>query len=275
MNNKTLALFTLIFFTIILSSCNNVTNYDDIAPLPPKNIKTITGDNRVDIYWDPSPSTDVAGYNVYYSYSYNGKYTLIGSTKETYFIDSEARNGNTYYYAVTAYDFNGNESQLSDDIVYDTPRPEGFNQVVFDYLQFPDQSAYNFSSFSVVPYNSQNADFFFENYNGTYYIDVWKDSDIQDMGITKDIYDVDYAPLTGWVPLVEGENIKYAEAKIGHTYVIWTWDNHYAKIRVKEITSQRMVFDWAYQLVEGNRELKRADNPTTRKETYKIVIRKR
>jgi hypothetical protein len=29
-------------------------------------------------------------------------------------------------------------------------------------------------------------------------------------------------------------------------------------VRIKNIVGDRMVFDWAYQLVEGNRELKRA-----------------
>ena len=32
--------------------------------------------------------------------------------------------------AVAAYDFNGNESELSYDVIYSTPRPEGFNQPI-------------------------------------------------------------------------------------------------------------------------------------------------
>lgn len=260
----------------LLTACNNVTDhYDTTAPLPPTNIKTITGDNRVDIYWDPSPDRDVAGYNVYYSYSYNGKYILIGNTTNTYFVDNGAQNGTTYYYAVTAYDYNGNESELSYDVVYDTPRPEGFNQAIFDYLQYPDIAGYDFSNYQVVPYDGNDADFFFENYNGIYYLDVWDDTDIQDMGQTQDIYDISYAPTSGWVPLNEGENIKYVEAKLNHTYVVWTWDNHYAKVRIKEITPQRVVFDWAYQLVEGNKELKRAETPSVRKDVPKEVLRYR
>ena len=70
----------------------------------------------------------------------------------------------------------------------------------------------------------------------------------------------------GWVPLKQGENVKYTKAIIGNTYVIWTWDNHYAKVRVKTLLSERVVFDWAYQLVEGNRELKRGNVSTERKE---------
>ncbi len=249
-------LFLIITF---LFGCNQLDDfrYDDIPPSPPSNIRTITGDRRVDIFWDHSPESDVAGYNVYYSYSYDGRYTFIGSTDDNYFVDNECQNGVTYYYAVTALDYNNNESELSRDVIYDTPRPEGFNQAVFDYNISPNNAGYDFNLYQVVPYNSENADFFFESYDGKYYITVWEDTDIQDMGPTRDIYDISYAPLDGWIPIKSGENIKYAEAIIGHTYVIWTWDNHYAKIRIKNITRERIVFDWAYQLVEGNRELKR------------------
>ncbi len=259
----TAAVLSAIFF---LSGCNNLHEYyDDIPPSPPRNVKTVTGDNRVDIFWDRNPESDIAGYNVYFSYSYEGKYTLIGSTIKTSFIDAKAKNEITYYYGVTAYDYAGNESKLSDDVVYDTPRPEGFNQAVFDYRRSPNNSGYDFSKFLVVPYNDKAADFFFENYNGQYFINVWDDSDIQDMGATKDIWDISYAPMTGWVPIKPNENIKYVEAKVGNTYVIWTWDNHFAKIRVSNITRERMVFDWAYQLVEGNRELKVRNVPGERK----------
>ncbi len=247
----------IIIFSFLFSSCAKKDYYvDNTPPTPPTNIRTVDGDNRVDIYWDRSPESDVAGYNVYYSYSYNGKYTLIGNTQNDYFVDYDAKNGVTYYYAVTAYDYNENESALSKDVVYDTPRPEGFNQSIFDYRKFPDNSGYSFADYSVVPYNDSTADFFFENFNGTYYLDVWEDTDIQDMGKTTDIYDVSTAPDSGWVPLKPNENIKYTYAIVGHTYIIWTWNNHFAKIRISQITPQRIVFDWAYQLVKGNKQLK-------------------
>ncbi len=230
--------------------------YDTTPPSPPTDIKTFTGDNRIDISWRHSPERDLAGYNIFVSDAYDGEYVLIGNTADNYFVDLGAVNGETYYYAISAYDINGNESDLSYDVVYDTPRPEGFNQTIFEYNQFPDNAGYSFRNYLVVPYNDDRCDLFFEKYNGKYYLDVWSDSDIQDMGPTTDIYDISEAPLTGWVPLVEGENVKYAEAVEGHTYVIWTWNNHFAKVRIKLITSERIVFDWAYQVAEGNPELK-------------------
>lgn len=265
---------SIIFLGLALTGCDHFhDSYDNTPPSPPTNLRTVTGDNRVDIEWDKNPERDVAGYNVYYAYSYNGKYTLIGTTQNTYFIDDGAQNGTTYYYAVTAFDFNGNESDLSKDVAYDTPRPEGFNQAIFDYNKVPNNAGYDFSQYLVVPYDDTTADMFFEYYNGKSYVDVWKDSDIQDMGPTKDIYDISYAPTGGWVPLQSGDNIKYAEVIVGHTYVIWTYNNHYAKIRISSITADRMIFDWAYQTVQGNKELKRGTNSTFRKNMPTQVIR--
>jgi hypothetical protein len=246
----TTTLFTIAF---LFSSCGvNDSYYNDYTPpAPPTGVQVVNGDNVVDIYWNANRESDVAGYNVYYSYTYNGKYTLIGSTKNTHFIDDGAVNGDAYYYGIAAYDFNGNESELSNDVVYSTPRPEGFNRTIFDYRNFPNTSGFSFFDYSVVPYDdTQYVDFFFENYQGTFYLDVWDDTDIQDMGPTYDIYDIPYAPTSGWSPT------KDAIAIIGHTYVIWTFDNHYAKVRVTNSTPDRIVFDWAFQLVQGETQLK-------------------
>lgn len=258
MKKQYLYIISLII-VISLSACqrnNDFYTVDTQPPAPPTGLSVLNGDNVVDLYWDANRERDLAGYNIYYSYTYDGKYTLIGSSETNHFTDNGAKNGETYYYAVTAYDYNGNESDLSYDESYATPRPEGYNQTIFDYRQFPDNGGFSFTSYSAVPYDDQSSDFFFENYNGTYYLDVWDDSDIQDMGATNDIYDIAFAPTSGW------SSTKDAIAIVGHTYVIWTWDNHYAKIRIKSITPQRIVFDWSFQLVKGNTMLKRSSNKT-------------
>ena len=270
-----LTITVLAALSMLAFGCDHFDNYDHRAPEPPRNISTVTGDNRVDVYWDDNTERDLAGYNVYYSYSYHGDYELIGSTETNSFVDYGASNGVTYYYAVTAYDYNGNESDLSSDVVYDTPRPEGFNQAIFDYNLSPNNSGYDFSDYLVVPFDDNAADFFFENYNGEFYLDIWDDSDIQDMGSTNDIWDISYAPSGGWVDKNPDENIKYVKAVPGHTYVIWTWDNHFAKVRIKTITNERVVFDWAYQLVEGNKELKRSTSVFDRNHMPTKVLRSR
>jgi hypothetical protein len=261
-------IYLLLFAVFVFAGCDhNFYEYDDNPPAAPRNIYVMNGDNRVDIEWDHVSGRDLAGYNVYYSYSYDGKYTLIGSTESNYFIDYDAVNGDKYYYAVAAYDYNGNESELSYDVVYAVPRPEGYNQSIFDYLRYPDNAGYSFKNYRVVPFDSDLADFFFENYNGEFYLDVYDDTDIRDMGPTNSIYDIEEAPMNGW------SEYKDEFAVIGHTYVIWTWDNHFAKVRIKSITRDRVVFDWAYQLVEGERMLKDARTGEVRSELKRNFAR--
>ena len=148
-----------------------------------------------------------------------------------------------------------------------TPRPEGFNQAIFDYREFPNNSGYSFSLYSVVAYDSIDVDFFFENFEGDFYINVWDDTDIQDMGPTNDIYDIEFAPTTGW------STTKDVHAIEGHSYVLWTWNNHFAKVRISSITNERVVFDWAYQLVEGNIQLKPSTFGSSRSNLYRSFIR--
>jgi len=80
---KKIILYPLIIFSLLaLTACEvNDTYYvDNVPPNPPSGIEVYNGDNRVDLSWDENRESDVAGYNVYYSYSYHDKYTLIGSS---------------------------------------------------------------------------------------------------------------------------------------------------------------------------------------------------
>lgn len=272
MKNLLISLFLSTFILFSVNGCDDHELFEDVTPpSAPKNVMIINGDNRVDIMWDMNRESDLNGYNIYFSYD-DYKFELIGHTEDNYYIDYDATNGELYYYAVTAYDFDGNESELSRNSAPGIARPEGFNQSIFDFNISPDLSGYDLSEYLIVAFDDvEHCDFFFEKYNGTFYINVWTDTDIQDMGATNDIYDIGYAPTDGWVELIEGDNVKYAEVVVGNTYVIWTWDNHFAKIRVKQITGDRMVFDWAYQLVEGEVLLKGLKNKSRREITDKKV----
>ena len=264
-------LLILTVISLLLNqACDIYEPYHEIDVTPPsipRGVVVMNGDNRVDLFWNNNRESDLSGYNIYVSDSYDGRYELIGSSSYNSYVDYGVRNAQTYYYAVTAYDYNGNESELSVDVIYATPRPEGFNQSIFDYRRFPGNSGYSFSNYSVYAYDNINTDIFFENYQGQFYLDVWDDTDIQDMGPTNDIYDIEFAPAYGWSPT------KDAEAIVGHTYVIWTWNNHYAKIRISSMTSDRVVFDWAYQLVEGETQLKSSRNGDTREPLSRTSLR--
>jgi len=270
---KTLKIFILLLASLSFFSCQeNILFFDDTPPAVPSNIITETGDNLVLISWNHVYDSDFSGYAVYYSDQYDGEYRLLGTTVESSYIDYGAANGVTNYYAIASYDLSGNESDLSYDVAYDTPRPEGFDQTVYDFRNFPNIAGYDFNKYSIDKYNSLETDFFFENDNGVFYLNVWSDSDIQSMGRTTDIYSVSYAPTGGWVELLPEDNVKYVQAIRGNTYVIWTWDNHFAKIRISEIFADHIEFDWAYQTAEDNVELKISRNISNRVLQEKVKV---
>ena len=238
---------------LLLSGCHREFNHPDYGPpSPPTGLRTQTGDNFIQIFWNPNPETDIAGYNIYVGATYEGKYQWIGSATGYSYTDRGAVNGTTYYYAVTAYDFDGNESDLSKDVAYDIPRPEGYGVSLNDYRTSPLTAGYTFSSYAIVAYTDKTADMWYEYYNGVNYMDVNTDTDIQDMGPTQSILDIGEAPSSGW------SSTHDVQLAVGHTYVVWTWDDHYAKFRVSALSSGRVVFDWAYQLQKSNPLLKRA-----------------
>lgn len=243
----------LLIGSLALAGCHhNFFGPDLIPPSAPRGLYTSTGDNFIELFWDRSPEPDVAGYNVYVSSTYEGPYQHIGSSGDTYFIDRDATNGNKYYYAVTAYDYDGNESSFSRDIAYDIPRPEGYDVLLGEDHASPNTAGYDFSKYSVVAYDDQYADIYYEFYNGEYYMVVGTDSDIEDMGPTGSILDISMAPSSGWSTTHD------AVLRVGHTYVVWTWDDHYAKFRVSALSPTRVVFDWAYQTRPSTALLKKA-----------------
>jgi hypothetical protein len=247
------AALLLVLVSLLVGGCReDINRSDSIPPSPPAGLRTQTGDNFIELFWDSNPESDVAGYNVFVSSTYEGRYELIGSTRSPYYLDNGARNGNVYYYAVTAYDFEGNESALSRDVAYDIPRPEGYGVVLDDYHLRPGFAGYDFSDYAILSYDHQRTDMYFENYDGTPYMNVRSDTDIQDVGYTNSLLDVRTAPSSGWSTTHD------VRLSVGHTYVVWTWDDHYAKFRVTDLSPASVTFDWAYQLIKSNPLLKRA-----------------
>ncbi len=77
---------------------------------------------KVTLAWDPSPSTNVASYNVYCVASrfYTNLVNVVGTNAVT--ITGLAR-GATYYFAATALDAIGLESDFSLEVSYTVPAP--------------------------------------------------------------------------------------------------------------------------------------------------------
>jgi len=226
------------------------------------------------LHWLSNTDSDVAGYRIYTAPCSNGSncpYDPVGATTGTTFTVEGLANGETRYFAVTAFDRAGNESDLApvDEYVFDTPRPEGFDQTITEAGTTPATSGWDFSDYRVRSFDDPAVDIYYGRSNGVdWIIAPFADTEIQDAGYTSTLDQVDFAPTTGWAP--SGT----AELVIGHSYVVKTED-HFAKFRVTSLGAGRAVMDWAYQVDPGNRELhaRRARSETGRVRRSLVVAR--
>jgi len=225
--------------------------FDCPVPDAPVDVYSITGDEAVTVLWTGVSLDATDGYVVYRSRTPGGTYVPVGETDRDYFVDRSVRNGRTYYYAITAYNACDIESELSWEIAMDTPRPEGYDARLYDANGDEwRRSGWDFSSYRPVPWDAASADIIFLFDEGTPFIlAADTETDIQDAGYSR-FDEVGWAPERGWIP--SGS----AEAVAGHIYVVWTRNNHFAKVRVNRIDRGRVEFDWAYQVDPGNPELK-------------------
>lgn len=234
-----------------------ITEPDLTAPGVPRGVNSLTGDQQVTVYWYGSTEPDLDLYIIYRDdedpddlYEEIGRVHVNEFRSQWSFIDRDVQNSHTYFYAVSAVDYEGNESDLSYEDVFDTPRPEGFN-VYVDATA--DQSGWNFLRRMKVSRNSPDADIIFDydEQLETIFIEAADaNDDIQDFGYTDDIDEVGWAPEEGW------SSVGWCEVILGHTYVVWTDANRYAKVRVFDMGSTWVRFDWAHQEDPGNPELK-------------------
>jgi len=258
------ALFSLVAATLLVAGCRDdgPTRPRDVTPpAAPRAVRSVTGDGEVLLTWLANTENDVAGYRVYEAPCASGSscpYDRVGSTTGTQFVVHDLANGVTRYFAIAAYDDAGNESALSYDEVFDTPRPEGTGLMLDNFATTPATSGYDFSAFVVRSFDNTQTDIYFGSRNGVFLmIAPFEDTEIQDAGYASSLDAVDFAPATGWSPSGTAELI------VGHCYVVWmSQENRYAKFRVTDLTPSRVTVDWAYQTDTGNRELKA--QPTTR-----------
>ena len=81
----------------------------------------LSAQGSVDILWQPSPDTNVIGYNLYYGTSSRGYTNEISLGNTTSATISGLVGGVTYYFAATSYDATGDESDFSNEISYNIP----------------------------------------------------------------------------------------------------------------------------------------------------------
>lgn len=263
MRKLMLTLLLVAVVPFVIGGCDDDDNPTIVTyePAPPQGVYSVTGDGQVTIWWNGPYESNIAEYVVYRSLNETTGYVEIGSVEAEpnpdldlliySYVDNNVANGVTYYYAVTSVNTAGYESELSAENVYDTPRPDGQGMVLFPIEIDTNLAGFSFAAQARVSMNNPLADIVVDRPGSISYLNAANDqTDIQDMGYTDGFDDITYAPQNGW------SQLGYVEAIVGHTYVVWTADDNYAKVRITAIAGNGAVtFDWGYQTDTGNPEL--------------------
>ena len=82
-------------------------------------LSPITCTAQVTLTWDAVDDPDVAGYVVYYGYSPGDYVAAVDVGLQTSYTFTDLPQEDVLYFAVTAYDMDGNESAFSKEITQD------------------------------------------------------------------------------------------------------------------------------------------------------------
>src|SRR5437016_6530454 len=149
---------------VTLSGCHDETSpRDHSPPAAPRGLYSVTGDQSVTLHWLQNTEGDLALYRIYVGDcgAVDCPYTRVGSTTATSFKVTSLSNGVTKYFAVSAVDLAGNESDLSYDSINDTPRPAGTNQALSEKSASPATSGFDFSAHVVRPWDDPSTDVYY------------------------------------------------------------------------------------------------------------------
>jgi hypothetical protein len=102
------------------SENSNVTEIlaeDTLFPLAPTGLVAIAGENFVSLSWDANKESDLAGYRVWRRSDLEEEFLAkTERIEENVYTDSKVEKDRRYFYAITALDANGNESQRSEAV---------------------------------------------------------------------------------------------------------------------------------------------------------------
>jgi hypothetical protein len=243
---------------------------DERNRLPaPRGLVSVTLNGGVELEWDPNAfeaDPDLFDYSRVYSSAWNATagcaadYALEGTTVSDGFVARNLPNGETRCFAVSAISLDGHESILS-NVREDTPRYDARNIVVDASDTRPATSGFVFASADtfglVVSRTNAAADLEVRRgSNGA----LWFRSSRSGVRITtygaspvSELTSIDRAPSSGYADSVR--------ARAGYGYAVRLTDGtdvHYGAIRVLNVASDYVLFDFAYQSQAGNAELLRA-----------------
>ena len=98
-----------------------ITTKDTYPPPVPAGLAAVASTHNIELMWDRSTAPDLAGYRVYRAAG-SGALQKLGETREApSYSDRDVEPGQSYRYAVTAFDNLGNESAMSAPVEVTVP----------------------------------------------------------------------------------------------------------------------------------------------------------
>lgn len=89
---------------------------DTIPPSTPSNVSILGYEKHIEIFWTPNTESDVIGYKIYRKVGSDFQLLTKTSMTDNFYLDFFDSNNVTYSYKVSAIDFSGNESGLSNEV---------------------------------------------------------------------------------------------------------------------------------------------------------------
>jgi hypothetical protein len=196
---------------------------------------------------------------------------LLGETDSEGFLDLLAANGSTYEYFVTSVDTDGHESAGSVSAA-GTPRPDYHGEWIYDHFDDPSASGFRFAddegTYPIVAGSDGSRDFHVErDVSGSWWLVPNTGTSIHQSGFATTALkcgvgadvgctDVSVAPSSGYT-------VADMELLPQTSYVIQIGSGASAYFGVIRVVFQGfdqdgdgiMIFDWAFQLQAGNRNL--------------------
>ncbi|MBU0558677.1 MAG: T9SS type A sorting domain-containing protein, partial [Bacteroidetes bacterium] len=92
---------------------------DNLIPGAPKAFAGELGDMKVNLTWEESEDVDFKYFAVYRSTTQGSvPSTPYATTTDLKFVDNSVLSGTTYYYVMSAFDFNGNQSDYTQELPF-------------------------------------------------------------------------------------------------------------------------------------------------------------
>ncbi len=89
---------------------------DTIPPSTPSNVSILGYEKHIEIFWTPNTESDVIDYKIYRKVGSDFQLLTKAPMTDNFYLDFFDSNNVTYSYKVSAIDFSGNESGLSNEV---------------------------------------------------------------------------------------------------------------------------------------------------------------